>query len=123
MQNNTTDTLRRLAEAISLSGTLEEAEDIYVAYEAEADKCVSSGDYDIGAMMLAESSWIALIKIRKMMLSKALERATWFAACATSGAEGQARSRHVCELSRALRKSSVKTKIKTVAPVMACLRG
>ena len=86
------------AKELASSRSLVIAESLFEKFSDLADKLVAPFDKETGAVLLERYSLSANNDVKKFMLTKALERATCFASCATSGGEGLARSEHVKKL-------------------------
>ena len=98
MTINIENLLDSQAKELALSCSLVIAESLYEKFSDLADKFVAPFDEESGAVLLERYSLSASTDVKKFMLTKALERAEWFASCATSGGEGLARSVHVKKL-------------------------
>ncbi|QIO89505.1 hypothetical protein G9274_003190 [Stenotrophomonas rhizophila] len=79
-----------------------EAQRLLAVLETDADALDWPRDRDYAALALQTAAPTAVPEVARLMLRSALARAQWCAACATSGAEGLARSQHVLELQAAL---------------------
>ncbi|WP_419812910.1 hypothetical protein [Bacterioplanoides sp.] len=96
--------IEQLAADIVGSETIAQAEKRYLTFETEAEKLPWLWDRDFGALVLQKQATGASDEIAKFMLSHAIKRAQWCAACATSGGEGLARASHIKELEAELAK-------------------
>jgi hypothetical protein len=94
-----------IGSSLSSAKSINEAEEIYISFEREAEKLPWPQDRDFGALVLQSLSKIASNReITYFMLSKAISRAHWCATCSTSGGEGLARAEHIHELEAELLK-------------------
>ncbi|THB64302.1 MAG: hypothetical protein D6B27_10660 [Gammaproteobacteria bacterium] len=93
------ETIEIIADKNTYSESLEEADKQFLSFEDEANKLPWTQDHDFGALVLQHKAMsTANSEIKKHMLNKAIERAKWCAACATSGGEALARAKHMNEL-------------------------
>ncbi|KGI76767.1 hypothetical protein LF63_0114550 [Oleiagrimonas soli] len=98
-----TEAVDRMVSSVARAATVDEAEAVLARLSSEADLLDWPLDRDYAAWALQRASVGAAAAVRRVMLQTALARARWYAACATAGAEGLARSRHVHELEALLR--------------------
>lgn len=98
------DITEQLVACIIACETLAQAEKRYLTFETEAEKLPWLWDRDFGALVLQKQASGASDEVAKFMLSQAVKRAQWCAACATSGGEGLARASHIKKLEAELAK-------------------
>jgi hypothetical protein len=101
-QGSRTDAVDARVAGLCGVASLAEAQCLLPALEAEADVLEWPRDRDYAALALQQAAPAAVPEVGRLMLRCALSRARWCASCATSGAEGLARSQHVAELEAAL---------------------
>lgn len=97
--------IETIGNSLASAKNIQEAEEIFISFELEAEKLPWPQDHDFGALILeSESNKSTVPDIKRFLLTKAISRAQWCATCSTSGGEGLARSQHVNELKAQLLK-------------------